>query len=353
MPTGKGGDGNIQYCTITTVDESPIVRGLVWVGTDDGNVWVTKNVDDMKAWTKLNENIKGHPGYWVSHIVASGHQPGTAYVTFTGFRHDDFRPFIFKTTDFGQTWASIAGNLPDKAVNVVTEDPKNPNLLFAGVDFGLYVSIDGGTTWTEMKGMPTQPVYDLAIHPRENDLIVATHGRGIFITDIAPLQELDAQVLGQDFHLFEVEPRVKWVTRIEPVSASTNFRAPSEPAGIVIHYYQKAPAAGEVTIQILQGTRVVAETKGPNSAGLNQAMWNMRVTPVTLTPQQAGGGRGGRGGGAGAGGGRFGGPASAIASFGGSVPASPGEYTVVVRAGGKTYMKKARILEDNWFDRMF
>jgi len=350
MPTGKGGDGNIEYCTITTIDESPIARGLMWVGTDDGNVWVNKNVDDMKGWTKLNDNIKGNPGYWVSHIVASNHQPETAYLTFTGFRHDDFRPFIYKTTDFGQTWVSIAGNLPNKAVNVVTEDPKNPDLLFAGVDFGLYVTIDGGKTWTEMKGLPTQPVYDLAIHPRENDLIVATHGRGFFIADISALEELNARVLDQDFHLFDIEPKVKWVTRTANVSSSTNFRAPSEPNGMVINYYQKAPAAGEITIQVLQGSRVVAETKGPNAAGLNQALWNMRITPVALV--QAPQGRGGRGGGGG-GGGRFGGPPSTIPSFGGSAAAGPGEYTIVVRAGGRTLTKKSFILEDAWFDKIF
>ncbi len=355
MPTGKGGDGNIEYCTITTIDESPIVRGLMWVGTDDGNVWVTKNVDDMKAWTRLNDNIKGNPGYWVSHVAASGHQPGTAYLTYTGFRQDDFRPFIYKTTDFGQTWTSIAGNLPNKAINVVIEDPRNPNLLFVGVDFGLYMTIDSGATWTAVPGLPTQPVYDLAIHPREHDLIVATHGRGFFIADISALEELDTQVLGQDFYLFDIEPRVKWVTRISNVSSSTNFRGPSEPNGIVINYYQKAPAAGEITIQVLQGSRVVAETKGPNSAGLNQVLWNMRTVPVTVIqpPQGAGGRGGGRGGGAGGGGRGGGGQPSAIPSFGGSVAAGAGEYTIVVRSGGKTLMKKTCILDDAWFDKMF
>ena len=351
--TGKGGDGNIEYCTITAFDESSIARGLLWVGTDDGNVWVTK--DDGANWTKLNDNIKGNPGFWVSHVVASRHQAGTAFLTYTGMRHDDFRPFIYKTTDFGQTWSSITGNLPNKAVNVVIEDPRNPNLLFAGVDFGLFATIDGGATWTEMKGLPTQPVYDLEIHPRENDLIVATHGRGFFITDITPLQELDAQVLGQDFYLFDVEPKVKWITRRAPVSASINFNAPSEPNGMVINYYQRAPLSpGEVTIQILQGARVLAETKGPNAAGLNQVLWNMRITP-TLLVQPPAGGRGGRGGGTGGGmgGGRGGGAAAAMPSFGGSIAANPGEYTVVVRAAGRTLVKKTRILEDAWFDRMF
>ncbi|MBZ5496473.1 MAG: hypothetical protein LAP85_08720 [Acidobacteriia bacterium] len=352
MPTGKGGDGNIEYCTITALDESPIVRGLIWAGTDDGNVWVTKNVDDMKAWTKLNDNIKGNPGFWVSHIVASRHQPGTAYVSYTGLRNDDFRPFIYKTSDFGQTWTSVVGNLPNKSVNVVIEDPKNPNLLFAGVDFGLYVTIDGGKTWTEMKGFPTQPVHDLEIHPRENELILATHGRGFFIADISPFQELDAQVLGQDLYLFDVKPRVKWVTRTNPVSASINFRAPGQPNGMVINYYQKAPVSGEVTIQVLQGSRVVSETKGPNAAGLNQVMWNMRSTETTLVPPAQGGRGRGAGGGFG-GGGRGGGAAQAISAFGGSVPATPGNYTIVVRAGGKSLIKKTFILEDAWFDKMY
>jgi photosystem II stability/assembly factor-like uncharacterized protein len=354
LVTGKGGDGGIEYCTITALDESPIVRGLLWVGTDDGNVWVTKNVDDMKAWTKLNDNIKGNPGYWVSHVAASKHQPGTAYVSYTGYRHDDFRPFIYKTTDFGQTWTSVAGNLPNKAVNVILEDPKNPNLLFAGVDFGLYVTIDGGKTWTEMKGLPTQPVYDLEIHPRENDLIVATHGRGFFITDITPLQELDQQVLAQDFYLFDVKPKVKWVTRINPVSSSQNFRGPSEPNGVVVNYYLKAPVPGEVMVRIIQGARVVAESKGPNAAGLNQVLWNMRTTPpVIVAPPEGGRGRGAGGAGGGGGRGGRGGAPSALSSFGGNVAVPAGEYTVVVTAGTRTLIKKTRVLEDAWFDKMF
>jgi hypothetical protein len=358
-----GGDGNIQYCTITTVDESPIVQDLLYVGTDDGNVWVTKDGgrNGEKSWTKLNDKIKGNPGYWVSRVTASAHQPGTAYVTYTGLRNDDFRPFIYKTTDYGETWTSIAGNLPMKSINVVREDPKNPNLLFVGMDFGLWVTIDGGKTWTEMRGsFPTQPVHDILIHPRENDLIVGTHGRGFFITDISALEEMGEKVLGTDFYLFDVEPKVKWVTRIpfESASPSANFSAPSEPNGVVINYFLKAPAAGDVLVQVLDGTRVIAETKGPNAAGLNQVLWNKAWTPMTLVEAPAGGGRGGRGGGGGAGGagrggGRGGPAAGAIPSFGGGVPVQPGEYTIVVTAGGKTFTKKTSILEDVWFDKVY
>ncbi|GAG02714.1 unnamed protein product, partial [marine sediment metagenome] len=188
LTTGKGGDGNIQYCTITSFDESPLVEGLLWVGTDDGNVQMTR--DSGKKWTKLNDNITGNPGYWVSRVIASNFDPGTAYVSYTGFRRDDFRPFVYKTTDYGKTWASIAANLPHEPINVIREHPANPNLLFVGTEFAVYVSIDGGKSWSQMKNnMPIQPVQDLKIHPRENDLIVATHGRGIWIADISPVAE--------------------------------------------------------------------------------------------------------------------------------------------------------------------
>jgi hypothetical protein len=216
-----------------------------------------------------------------------------------------------------------------------------------GVDFGLYASLDGGRTWTEMKGLPTQPVHDLLVHPRENDLIVATHGRGFFIADISTLGEMSDQVLAQDAYLFEVEPKVRWTTRIGNVSASTNFNGPSEPNGIVVNYFLKAPVQGDVVVQVLQAGRVLAETKGPNAVGVNQVSWNMGWTPTTLVPQ--GDQQGRRGGG----GGRFGQPQSAIPSFGGTTPAEPGEYTVVMKAGGKTLTRKTRIFEDAWFDKTF
>ncbi|HNV03532.1 MAG TPA: hypothetical protein PLE61_13550 [Vicinamibacterales bacterium] len=351
LPTGKGGDGNVTYCTITSVDESPIVRDLLWVGTDDGNVQMSK--DGGKSWTKLNDRIPGHPGYWVSRVVASSHAPGTAYVTFTGLRNDDFRAFVYKTTDYGETWASIAGNLPAKSVNVIREDPYNPNLLFVGVDFGLYVTIDGGRIWQEMRnGLPTQPVHDLKIHPRERDLIVATHGRGIFIADISALEEVSASMLAKDFHLFDVEPKVRWTVRRPAMSAFTNFDGESEPNGVMIRYYQKAPAAGGVSVAILQGTRVIAETKGPNAAGVNQLLWNMRAAAQTI-PGQPAPPAAGRGAGSGRPAGAGAQAEPAYATFGGAVPVPVGEYAVVVSAGGAAFTKKIQILEDVWFDRVF
>ena len=354
LPTGKGGDGNVTYCTITTVDESPLASGLIWVGTDDGNVQMTK--DGGKTWTKLNDKITGNPGYWVSRVVASSHAPGTAYVTYSGLRNDDFKAFVYKTTDYGATWTSIVGNLPAKSINVIREDPFNPNLLFVGMDFGVYVSIDGGKSWQEMRnGLPTQPVHDLKIHPREHDLIVATHGRGIFVTDISALEEISDKTLAQDFYLFEVESKVKWIVRRGNVSATTNFNGESEPNGVMINYYQKAPAPGDVVVKIIQGSRVLAETKGPNAAGLNQVLWNMRATPVSVPGVAAApaGGRGAGGGGFGGGGGRGAGAPPAYPSLGGTVPAEVGEYSVVITAGGKSFSKKFNLLEDAWFDKMF
>ena len=213
LPTGKGGDGNIQYCTITTIDESPLVRDLLWVGTDDGNVWVTK--DGGKTWTKLNDKITGNPGYWVSRVVASSHAPGTAYVTLhrppqrrlprVRLQDDRLRPDV--DVDRRQPAGEVGQRHPRGSVQ--PEPAVRRHGLRASTS-----TIDGGKTWQEMKnGLPTQPVHDLKIHPREHDLIVATHGRGIFITDISALEEISDKTLAQDFYLFDVESKVKWIVR--------------------------------------------------------------------------------------------------------------------------------------------
>ena len=134
--------------------------------------------------------------------------PATAYVSKTGFRADDFRPFLFKTTDFGKTWTRTTTGLPDKPINVVVEDLKNKDLLFVGNDRGVYASIDGGGHWVAFRAnMPTVPVHDMVIHPRENDLVVGTYGRGMWITDIAPLREMNGTTLEKDLYLFDIEPK--------------------------------------------------------------------------------------------------------------------------------------------------
>jgi photosystem II stability/assembly factor-like uncharacterized protein len=329
---GKGGDGNIQYCTITTFDESPLLPGLLWAGTDDGNVWVTR--DNGKNWTKLNDRIPGQPGYWVSRVAASPSDPGTAYAAFTGFRNDDFRPFVYKTADYGATWTSLAAGLAEGPVNVVREDPKNPKLLFTGTDFGVYVSFDGGAAWLKMKGdMPTQPVHDLKIQPRDSDLIIATHGRGAYIVDIKLLQELTAEILAQDFHLFAVEPKVRWIGQDRRESGSSNFAGESEPPGLSVSYLLKSKPKEGVKVQIFAGTLLLQEITGTANVGLNSVQWDMtgrraRTPEETKTAQEA--------------------PRRMIRGQGNpaTFAVQPGDYRVVLTVDGKSQSTTGTVLKD-------
>jgi photosystem II stability/assembly factor-like uncharacterized protein len=348
LTTGKGGDGNIQYCTITTMDESLLVQGLLWVGTDDGNVWVTK--DDGKNWTKCNNKIAGNPGYWVSRVAASPNDPGTAYVSYTGYRRDDFRPFVYKTTDYGETWTSIAANLPDEPVNVIREHHKNPNLLFLGTEFGVYVSIDGGKSWVKMKNnMPNQPVQDLKIHPRENDIIVATHGRGIYIADISPLAELTPEVLAKEAYLFQVEDKVRWVDNDMHETSTDNFNGESEPIAIPIYYYLKQKPQGDVKIKIYNGSMLINELEGNSEPGIHKVLWDMdqRRERTEAEKKQA----------------KM--MMERMRQYGAmarqfmrrfdpnyiSSAAPLGEYKIVLTVDGKEFTDYASILQDIWFDR--
>jgi len=273
-PKKLKGVGAVQYCTITTLDESSIEQGILWVGTDDGNVHLTK--DGGKTWTRLNDRIPDNPGYWVSRVIASHHDAGTAYLSYSGFHQDDFRPFVYKTADFGETWTSLANNLPDESINVIREDQKNPTLLFLGTDKAVYVSIDGGQNWTKIKNnMPTIPVHDLVIHPRENDLVVGTHGRGFFITDISPLQELMPEIFEKEVHLFEIEPKVQWIMPSQKATSAQNYVGENESHAVVINYYLKQPIMRKVKFTVFDGTRPIYEFTGPNKQGLNRVEWGM------------------------------------------------------------------------------
>ncbi len=281
-PAKIAGRGNITYCTITTIAESPVTPGLIWVGTDDGKVQVTRN--GGASWTDVTPNLvaAGAPDErWVSRVFASPHDAATAFVAKTGYRHDDFRPYLYKTTDYGATWTSIAADLPDRPVNVVVQDRRNPNLLFVGTDGGVHVSLDGGRHWMPLKNnMPTVPVHDLLVHPREQDLVVGTYGRGIWVTNIAPLQELTPAVLERAVHLFDVRP-VAW----KMASGWGNYQlygdrhlsTPNEPNGFVVSYYLRAPVPASPTITIADPFGTVLHTmEGPTAAGLHRLVWEPR-----------------------------------------------------------------------------
>jgi hypothetical protein len=178
--------GDIANGTITAIDESPIVKGLLYVGTDDGLVWITK--DNCETWENISENLP--KGYKIYNIDASAFSVGRAYITMNGYYSDNFEPLIFKTEDFGKTWTSISSNLPMECVNKILEDPKNEKILYVGTDNGLYISIDAGIKYSKVNNtLPYVAVHDIIVHPRENDLLVATHGRSIYKVNVEELQK--------------------------------------------------------------------------------------------------------------------------------------------------------------------
>ncbi|MFC1564689.1 T9SS type A sorting domain-containing protein [candidate division KSB1 bacterium] len=280
---------NERNSAIVSIDESSLKAGLIWVGTNDGNVYMTENGGGN--WTLLNNNIPGAPReYWVKRVEASHHEPGRAYVVFDGHRHDDQNPYVFMTDDFGITWKNITNDLPDGSVYVVREDYVNPDLLFAGTEFALFISLDRGETWNRfMNDFPTVPVHDLYIHPRENDLIAGTHGRGAWIVDnITPLQQLSAEVLEKDVHLFDVRAEVRWATTYEwGWVTDKRFYKPNPPTGSTIAYYLKNAVSDSVEIEIsdIQGN-VIRNLKGSNGAGMQKVLWDFRRN-MPQSPNQA------------------------------------------------------------------
>jgi photosystem II stability/assembly factor-like uncharacterized protein len=179
--------GDVPFGTLTSIAESPKRFGLIWVGTDEGRVWGTR--DGGGTWTDLSPGLA--PDRWVTRVVASSFDEGTVYVTQSGYRNDDFAAYLFRSSDYGRTWESLAAGLPAEPVNVVREDPKARHLLYAGTDGGVFVSMDGGKTWTSLTGgLPHVAVQDLAVHPREGDLVLATHGRSVYVAEAAPLRML-------------------------------------------------------------------------------------------------------------------------------------------------------------------
>ncbi|MEE8377783.1 MAG: hypothetical protein V3R45_05390 [Candidatus Aminicenantaceae bacterium] len=278
--------GAETHCTITSISESPITPGIIWVGTDDGNVQVTQN--DGGEWTNVRGNVPDVPeGIWVSRVEASRFKDGTCYLTFDGHRSDNFKPYVFKTTDYGQTWTNISANLPDGGpVYVIREDLKNKNLLFLGTEFKVFFSIDGGQKWTDLGlNMPTVAFHDLQIHPRDNDLIAGTHGRGIWILDdISPLQQASEKVLESEAFLFENgKVGTQWLRLARGGYGRGNlfFEGENPPNGATISFYLKDKSAGPITLEITDATGALKTTYTLKDveAGISRLMWDMRFDP--------------------------------------------------------------------------
>jgi len=276
-------DGAAAYSNIVTLSESPVVPGIVWAGTNDGNVQVSR--DGGLSWKNVVDTVPGVPKEThVSRIAASPFDAGGAYVTFDGHRTDDHKPYVFVTKDFGQTWTSIASNLPTGNVNVITADNRNRDLLFLGTEYAIYVSRNGGREWKPfMQGMPTVRVDDLVIHPRDRDLIAGTHGRSIWIVDdISALEMMNDEATKGDAYLFDVRPATAWVNDIQKqitVGGQRNFRGQNPDPGAAISYWLKADA-GSVRVSITDITgREVRAIDGTKTAGLNRVRWNLQGTP--------------------------------------------------------------------------
>jgi photosystem II stability/assembly factor-like uncharacterized protein len=296
--------GAEYHCSLTSIAPSTITPGVIWVGTDDGNVQVTR--DGGVTWTNVRRNIRGVPeGIWVDRVEASHHEPGTAYVVFDGHRSDVFTPWVFKTTDYGRTWTNIAATIPDgQAVHVLREDLRNLNLLFVGTEFGLFVSLNGGASWTPFRnGFPTVAVQDMVIHPRDDDLVIGTHGRSLWIVDdITPLQQLTDRVRTSDAHLFEQRPATLWENTSRGGQRGHFWFAgenPStfRPAGDLPHvayrnlaqitYYLGRPASSTPTLEISNVARTSVRTvELERGAGVHRYDWDLQFDPQPYSDAQ-------------------------------------------------------------------
>jgi photosystem II stability/assembly factor-like uncharacterized protein len=275
--------GSIQFCTITTIAESPAQAGVIWVGTDDGKVQVTR--DSGAHWSDVSP---GPADGWVSRVYGSRFAAGTAYVTKTRRRFDDFRPYLYRTTDYGATWTDLSAGLPS-GLNAVVEDTVRADLLFVGTDTGVWTSFDRGAHWYEFRSnMPTVPVHDLLVHPREGDLVAGTFGRGLWIANIIALRGMSQEMLTKDAVLLPIRD----YTARHNEGAWGNFRlygdrpltTPNEPNAVIVTYYLKE--AGPVTL-----TANGRNLQAPGNAGLNRATWQVGNTSpggYTVTLKAAG-----------------------------------------------------------------
>ena len=319
-------DGASAYGNITTIGESPKARGTIYVGTDDGNVQMT--TDGGAHWTDLTPRFRLPEARYVSKVLPSRHDARVAYVAFDGHWDDDMRPLLFKTSDGGATWTSIASDIPSwKPVKTIEEDPRNPNVLFAGTEFGLYWTFDGGAHWSAASGnVPPVIVDRIIVNPRTNDLILGTHGRGVIILeDIAPFETR----AGDDVRLFPLRAATEVQTyRDLPWPGGNAFVAKNSPIGSYVSYSMAsdAPRPDSVKIEILgRDGETYARLSGPDAKGTHRVLWDLRYQFAYVPPAADSG---------------FYGPPRAP-----YVP--PGEYTVRLTARGRTVEEKVHVRADS------
>jgi photosystem II stability/assembly factor-like uncharacterized protein len=386
-------DGVVAWPCVTAIAESPVRAGVLWAGTDDGNVQMTR--DGGKTWTDVASHITvGAKGGYVSRIEPSHTDAGTAYVTFDNHRSGDFGIYIYRTVNYGDSFQRVGANIPIESgtVHVLREDPVNANLLFAGTEFGAFVTFDRGATWTKFQnGLPSVPVFDIQIQPRDHDLILATHGRSIYILDdISALEQINNTTLTTDLKLFDTRPAIAYrMANYRGFLGNTGFYAANAPSGLAIDYYAKTAGPVQITIADKSGARVRQLNARAEAGRVNRTTWDLRydapVPPAGGGRGGGGGGRGGRGGaspagaggattateapattppaggqaeggeianefgaagGAGAAGGGGGGGGGRGFGGGRGPEVDPGEYKLTLTAGGKTESRTVVVEDD-------
>lgn len=316
-----------NHCTIYYISESPLDKNLIWVGTDDGNVQMTN--DGGKSWTNLVPNIPGLPANtWCSSVVASSFDKGTAFATFDGHRTGDMKPYVYRTTDFGSTWTSLADTNIKSFCHIIKQDPVNPDLIFLGTEWGLYISINGGLNWTRFSGkVPMTPVHDLVFQEREKDLVIGTHGRGILILDdITPLRSLKMEMLDQELVFLDTKP---YILRNEGISqrmeGDDGFEAPNPSDALQITYYMsKRHVFGDMSMEIYDPEgKLIKSMPAGKMKGINRVRWNIMMKPPKVP--------------------------SSVQILGAAMAGptyAPGDYTVKILKGDKTFEGKVTIAWD-------
>lgn len=307
-----------NHCSIVTIAESPKNAQVIWVGTDDGNLQVSQNAGGK--WTNTTPNIEGLPANtWVTFIEASPHDAATAYVAFDGHRNDDKNAYLYKTTDYGQTWTALATKDIKAYCRSIRQDIVNPNLLFLGTEWGLYISIDDGKKWVRFTGeVPPVPILDMMIHPRENDLILGTHGRGIMILDdITPLRQMSLEFIEQDVAFLDSRPfLIRNPGGMQNFPGDQGYYGSNPTTDAVITYYlKKRHVFGDMFLEIFdKDGNLIQKIPAGKRKGINRVNWGIRKRPprVPSSPTLVGG-----------------------AIFGPTVPT--GTYTVKLTKGEDTY----------------
>ena len=316
--------------TIYTISESPKNGQLIWAGTDDGNLQITR--DGGKNWQNVIGNVPGAgKDSWIAWVEASRFDEGTAYAAVDRHMYGDMGPHVFKTTDFGKSWKPIVAAEAGVRgwAHVIKEDTVNANLLFLGTEFGLFVSNDGGDRWAQYKGsnFPAVAVDDLVVHPRTSDLVLATHGRGIWIIDdISPLRELTPEVMQEEAGFLPVPEGTQWMETFAGwPEGSNSFRGPSRPDEATIPYYQRTRHIfGDLKIEIFDAQGKLVDTIASSKhRGVNRASWSMHLKAPKVPPAAS---------------------ASFGAAFGPRV--LPGTYTIKMTKGDKTYTSKIDVVLD-------